>query len=232
MREAIAKAFERVGFLLTEGQVAAFDAYATLLEKWNARINLTSIRDLDEMVHAHFVDSCLVLRHVEIAAGARVADIGSGAGFPGLAMAILRPDLQITLIESDGRKASFLHTAKATLRLGNVSVAAERVAPESMPEAWVGSFDGVVSRYTAPVEWVAECARFMTRTGGWCVVHKYDDADEREALTRVGAGADVAEVRWESDKDATPRRRFACVDFVGETRDAAAGAPGVGEASV
>ncbi len=75
MREAIATAFERVGFALDDGQAAAFAEYASLLEKWNARMNLTSVRDPDEYLDAHFTDSALVLRHVDVAHGARVADI-------------------------------------------------------------------------------------------------------------------------------------------------------------
>ena len=229
--EAVAKEFGRAGFRLNDDQVGAFAEYAALLDKWNARMNLTSVRDPDETINAHFVDSCLALRHVEIASGARIADIGSGAGFPGVPIAIVRPDAQVTLIEADGRKASFLHTARSALRLGNLSIAAKRVEPESVPDAWVGLFDGVVSRYTASVEWVSNCARAMTRPGGWCVIHKYDDDDEREALARVGAWPDVVDVRWESDEHATPRRRFACVKFAGDAPKEPEPAPGIARTS-
>jgi len=171
------------------------------------------VRDPAEMVHAHFVDSCLALHHVEITDGARVADIGSGAGFPGAPLAILRPQARFTLIESVSRKTGFLHALKSTLRLSGVSVACERVEPGALPDDWLRAFDGVVSRYTASVEWVAECARGMVRPGGWCVVHKYDDDDERSALDRVAAWPTVAETRWRSDERAAERRRFAYVRF-------------------
>jgi 16S rRNA (guanine527-N7)-methyltransferase len=224
MREAIATAFERVGFALDDGQAAAFAEYASLLEKWNARMNLTSVRDPDEYLDAHFTDSALVLRHVDVAHGARVADIGSGAGFPGAPIAILRPDVHITLIESAARKASFLHALKSALRLDRLAICCERVDPGAVPDRWTHAFDGVVSRYTASVEWVAQCAQAMTGPDGWCAVHKYDDVDEQDALSRVGRWAGVAAVRWSSDPGAAPRRRFACVEFRGSPTVAATGA--------
>ncbi len=216
MREAIATAFEAAGLQLSDEQVGAFVEYAALLGKWNARMNLTSVRDPRETIHAHFVDSCLALHHVEIADGAHVADIGSGAGFPGAPLAIMRPDVRFTLIESVSRKASFLHALKSTLPLPGVSVACERAEPDALPDNWLHAFDGVVSRYTASAEWVAECARGMTRPGGWCLVHKYDDDDERAALARVDAWPTVAETRWQSDERAAERRRFAYMRFCGE----------------
>ena len=215
MRDAIAEAFERAGFVLDDGQIAAFVEYAALLDRWNARMNLTSVRDPHEYIDAHFVDSVLITRHVEVAQAARIADIGSGAGFPGAPIAILRPDVHVTLMESAARKASFLHTVKSTLRLEGLSVSCERVEPDGIPAESRHAFDGVVSRYTASVEWVATCAREMTGPGGWCAVHKYDDEDERNALSRVSEWPDVAEVRWASDPQAAARRRFACVEFSG-----------------
>ena len=220
MREVIATAFDDAGLRLSDAQVAAFVGYAALLGKWNARMNLTSVRDPEETVHAHFVDSCLALHHVDIADGAHIADIGSGAGFPGAPLAILRPEARFTLIESVSRKTSFLHALKSTLPLPGVSVACERVEPDALLDTWSHAFDGVISRYTASTEWVAECARGMTRPGGWCVMHKFDDDDERAALGRVTAWPTVAETRWQADERAAERRRFAYVRFRDEPASA------------
>ena len=110
--------------------------YLDLLLKWNARTNLTAIRDPEEIVRRHFGESLFAARHLDssnMAPGANtLLDFGSGAGFPGLPVALLRPEIQVTLAESQNKKASFLREAIRTLNLPT-EVWADRV--ESMPAA-------------------------------------------------------------------------------------------------
>jgi len=91
-------------------------AYLDLLLKWNARTNLTSIRDPEEIVRRHFGESLFAARHLD-AATPTLLDFGSGAGFPGLPIALLRPDVAVTLAESQNKKATFLREAVRTLGL-------------------------------------------------------------------------------------------------------------------
>ena len=93
--------------------------YLDLLLRWNARTNLTAIREPEEIVRRHFGESLLLAGLVPLAAG-RVLDLGSGAGFPGIPMQLLRPDLLVTLAESQGKKASFLREAVRSLGLPTV----------------------------------------------------------------------------------------------------------------
>jgi 16S rRNA (guanine527-N7)-methyltransferase len=113
------------------GLLPQLSAYLDLLLKWNARTNLTAIREPEEIVRRHFGESLFAARHL----GAEVdtlLDLGSGAGFPGLPIALLRPDVRVTLAESQNKKATFLREVVRTLGL-STEVWAGRV--ESMPDA-------------------------------------------------------------------------------------------------
>jgi 16S rRNA (guanine527-N7)-methyltransferase len=105
--------------------------YLDLLLKWNARTNLTAIRDPEEIVRRHFGESLFTARH--IGPCDTLLDLGSGAGFPGLPIALLHPEIRITLAESQNKKSTFLREAARTLSLQNVEIWPARA--ESMPPA-------------------------------------------------------------------------------------------------
>lgn len=122
---------------LTSEQVDALEAHYELLVRWNRVVNLTAIRSLEEVAERHYCESLFLASHV--APGRlRIADIGSGAGFPGFPVAVFRPDCSVTLIESHQRKAVFLR--EAARRVGNVRVLAQRA------EAVGERFDLAISR--------------------------------------------------------------------------------------
>jgi 16S rRNA (guanine527-N7)-methyltransferase len=122
---------------LSPGQVEALEAHYRLLLRWNRTLNLTSIRKIEEAVERHYCESLFLGTHLPQDL-LRIADIGSGAGFPGFPVAVLRPDCSVTLIESHQRKAVFLREASRSLP--NVRVLARRA--EDMNE----QFDWAVSR--------------------------------------------------------------------------------------
>ncbi|GIX29159.1 MAG: ribosomal RNA small subunit methyltransferase G [Burkholderiales bacterium] len=139
--------------------------YIALLAKWNRVYSLTAIRAPARMVTHHLLDSLAILPLIE---GARIADVGSGAGLPGIPLAIARPGLEVTLIESSQKKAAFLVQAKAELGLANVTVERRRV------EAWVPHipFDGVVSRAFAALPEFLRLAGHLVRSGGQVLAMK------------------------------------------------------------
>lgn len=97
--------------------------YLALMQKWNRTHNLTAIRDPQTMLTHHIIDSLAIFPHMT---GPKIADIGSGAGLPGIPIAIMRPEWQVTLIESNKKKAAFLQQAKIELELTNITVIADR----------------------------------------------------------------------------------------------------------
>jgi 16S rRNA (guanine527-N7)-methyltransferase len=125
--------------------------YLALLEKWNQVYNLTAIRDVEKMVSGHLLDCLAVVPYVS---GARVLDAGSGAGFPGIPLAVAKPEIQVALLDSNHKKAAFLRQAVVELGLKNASVVCERV------ESWrpAEKFDCIISRA------FAEIAEFVTLT--------------------------------------------------------------------
>lgn len=121
---------EKGGFEAPPGLYAQLSSYLDLLLKWNARTNLTAVREPEEIVRRHFGESLFAARH--LAAGTdSLLDLGSGAGFPGIPIALVHPEIQVTLAESQNKKASFLREVVRTLGLAHVEVWAARA--ESLP---------------------------------------------------------------------------------------------------
>src|SRR3569833_1245300 len=101
---------------LEQEQIDQFNRYLDLILKWNARTNLTSVRKRDEIIDRHFIECILCARILPADVGT-LLDLGSGAGLPGIPIAICRPDLHVTLAESQNKKAAFLNEAVRTLRI-------------------------------------------------------------------------------------------------------------------
>ena len=110
--ERAEKMFAHSGLSLTEGQFHQFSTYQEILVETNRRMNLTTITEDAEVWRKHFLDSCLPFQYVEIPKGAAVIDVGTGAGFPGIPMRILRPDLRLTMLDSLQKRVHFLESAR------------------------------------------------------------------------------------------------------------------------
>lgn len=153
---------------------AIFDSYTTLLAKWQAKINLVGPATLPDLWRRHFLDSAQLAPLVPATARTLV-DLGSGAGFPGLVLAILRPDLQVRLIESDGRKAIFLaEAARATLGpAGKDRVTILRARAESLDPA---PADVVTARALAPLLRLLDLAEPFLSADSLCLFLKGADA--------------------------------------------------------
>lgn len=136
---------------LSEDQKERLLRYIALLDKWNKAYNLTAIRDPEEMISRHILDSLSILPHIK---GETLLDVGTGAGLPGIPLAIVAPSLQVTLLDSNSKKTRFLQQAKAELGLDNVMVEHGRVEQVALPM----QFDTVTARAFASMEEVAKLA--------------------------------------------------------------------------
>jgi 16S rRNA (guanine527-N7)-methyltransferase len=144
---------------LDEAQLAKLVAHLDLLDEWNARMNLTAIRDRPSQLTKHLLDSLAVQPYL---VGQRVADVGSGAGFPGIPLAIVEPGRQFALIESTGKKCRFLEHVRDTLGLANVEVVQSR-AESYRPEV---RFDTVLARAVGPLADLVKVAGSLVVGGG------------------------------------------------------------------
>lgn len=140
----------QLGLDLSAPAIDTLESHLDLVVKWNAVHNLTAIRDKAKMLTHHVLDSLAVARYLP--PNARVLDVGSGAGFPGIPLAIARPDLAVTVLDSNQKKGAFLQQVITTLQLRNVTAVARRV--EQLPAS--EGFDVVIARaFSELVEFVA-----------------------------------------------------------------------------
>lgn len=154
----------------------AFEQYYQLLVEWNEKFNLTAITDREEVFVKHFRDS--LLGEQFIPEGASVLDIGAGAGFPSLPIKIARPDIELTLIDSVGKKVTFLNEVISSLNVKNAK--ALHVRAEDIKER--EGFDCVVSRAVANLSTLAEYCLPFVRVGGTFVSYKAFDCEEEVTL--------------------------------------------------
>ena len=161
----------------------AIDRYLDELDLWNRRLNLTAV-PRGQAWSRHVEESMRLLALAEPPPASRCADLGSGGGIPGVIVAILRPDVSITLIEADRRKAGFLVYVCGLLELGNVTVAARRAEEMAADPAHREAYDLVLSRAAAPPLQLCALALPLLRPGGtlWALV-----SDAAAAATVAGA---------------------------------------------
>ncbi|CAM5407153.1 16S rRNA (guanine(527)-N(7))-methyltransferase RsmG [Thauera mechernichensis] len=178
-----------LGLALPQETVDRLLAFGELLLKWNKVYNLTAIRSPQEVITHHLLDSLAVLPHLERVS--RLADIGSGGGLPGVALAIVRPGLVVSSIETVGKKASFQQQAKIELGLGNFSVLNKRVEQVQAQGLPGGAAEGVISRaFSSLADFVNLSGHLLAEGGALYAMKGAHPADEIAALP---AGWVVAE---------------------------------------
>ena len=148
--------------------------YLALLDRWNRTYNLTAVRDPREMLVKHLLDSLAMHAHVH---DERLADLGTGPGLPGIPLAIVKPQLQVALVESNGKKARFLREAVRQLGLGNARVLEARA--EDVTED--GQFDAITARALDRLAGILRVGGHLLRAGGRLLAMKGPRVDEEVA---------------------------------------------------
>ena len=173
----IAQGAKELSIVLSATQLQQLEAYVQLLIKWNKTYNLTAIRDPQQMVDLHILDSLAIHPHIQ--PEARLIDVGTGAGLPGIVLAIMNPEQAITLLDSNGKKTRFLVQAKAALTLNNLSIQNLRVE-QYQPEL---GFDLVVSRAFASLADMTQwCQHLLNDTGAFIAMKGQYPAEELSAI--------------------------------------------------
>jgi 16S rRNA (guanine527-N7)-methyltransferase len=152
-----------LGLSLTASQTNKLLDYLFLIQKWNRAYNLTAIREPEEMLNLHLLDSLSICSLVsQRAQGNRLLDVGTGAGLPGVVLAILNPDFQIALLDTNGKKCRFLNQVRIELGLKNIEVIHERVE-KYQPQT---HFDVILSRAFATLKDMTDNAVHLLTDGG------------------------------------------------------------------
>lgn len=168
------------GFELSDEQLAQFDKYKELLLSWNEKMNLTAITQSDEVDTKHFVDSLYGLKFMESAKS--IIDVGTGAGFPGLPLKILKPELSLTLLDSLNKRLNFLKEVADTLNLKDVTFVHSRAEDGGIKGSPLReSFDVAASRAVANLSVLAEYCLPYVKVGGVFLAYKGNDADSELA---------------------------------------------------
>ncbi|QKE65158.1 16S rRNA (guanine(527)-N(7))-methyltransferase RsmG [Aquipseudomonas campi] len=176
--EELAQGAQTLGVAVSAEQQAQLLAYLALLIKWNKAYNLTAVRNPDEMVSRHLLDSLSVVSFVA-AHGDNWLDVGSGGGMPGIPLAILFPERRFTLLDSNGKKTRFLTQVKLELKLANLEVIHSRVE-EFQPEV---PFSGICSRAFSSLQDFSDWTRHLGNGDShWLAMKGVHPDDELQAL--------------------------------------------------
>ncbi len=183
--EIIVSAAGSMGILLSEAQASQLSRYSGLLQEWNERFNLTGIIDDEGILRRHFCDSLTALAAIPAHATSLI-DVGTGAGFPGIVLKIARPDLNVTLMDSTGKKITFCQTVIDTLQLMGIRALKERADEAALHPAHREQYDVVTARAVAAMNTLSEYLLPFARLGGMVLALKGADADN-ELNTARGA---------------------------------------------
>ena len=193
MNDIIKNGAERLGLSITEKQTDQLVKYARLLKEWNEKMNLTAITDDSEIAVKHFLDSMTALCTGRV--GSKVIDVGTGAGFPGLVLKIMKPEIEITLLDSLNKRINFLKAVSEELELEGVEFIHARAEDGGRNNALRAGFDTVVSRAVANMTTLSEwCVPFL-RKNGYFLALKGPLADEelnaaRRAISILGGAVE------------------------------------------
>ena len=196
LEEILRSGFAELSLPLDDRVLERYRIYADTLEETNKVMNLTAIEGEDETARLHFLDSAALLT-LAVFDGKRVIDVGTGAGFPGLALKIARPEIELVLLDSLDKRIGFLRETCGRLGFDDVSCVHARA--EEAPKAWRGGFDIAVSRAVARLNVLCELCLPLVKTGGLFIAMKGPDHAEelREAKNAIRLlGAEI-----EAEKD-------------------------------
>lgn len=186
---------------LSQAQLAQFEQLTGLLLDWNARMNLTGITEPAEIALKHYLDSLTVLNVLPKAGRRRLLDVGTGAGFPGLPLAIVRPLLRVTLLDATAKKLRFIEEAGRVLGLDNIRIVHARAEDAGRDDAHRGTYDFVTARAVNRMPALMECTLPMTKRGGMVIAmkgtaaHEETQAASKAISTLGGELAGIDEVR-------------------------------------
>ena len=209
---------EELGIKLSKEQAEMFFDYMNLLLEWNEKINLTAITEEKEVIVKHFVDSLTIAKYIP--EGASLVDVGTGAGFPGIPLKIIRDDLKITLLDSLQKRINFLDVVIKELNLKNVETIHARVEEFGKNSKYRESFEVATSRAVANLSTLTEYLLPLVKVGGIAVCMKGSSIEEELETSKKAInvlGGKVSNV-FEFDLPKTDiKRNIVIVDKINKT---------------
>ena len=204
---------------INEEQIKSFEKYMNLLLEWNEKINLTAITQPDEVKLKHFVDSLTVLKYIND--DDKVIDIGTGAGFPGIPLKIMKKNAKITLLDSLNKRINFLNIVIETLNLSNIQAIHGRAEEIARNKLYREKYDVAVSRAVANLSILTEYMLPFVKVGGKCICMKGANVNEeiekaKNAIKELGGEIERVDNFYLSDND--NERNIIVIKKVKETK--------------
>ena len=175
-KELMSSYGEKIDIVFDEKQLKQFYDYMNLLLEWNEKINLTAITEPKEIILKHFIDSLTISKYIKN--GATLADVGTGAGFPGIPLKIYRPDLKVTLVDSLNKRINFLNEVIYELDLKDINTVHSRIEDFGKDSKYRESFDYVTARAVANMAVLSEYLIPLSKVDGKCIYMKGSDVKE------------------------------------------------------
>lgn len=194
--KSLKEKIEKLGIELNDYQVKQFYNYMKLLIEWNKKINLTAIIDPEDIILKHFIDSLTIAKYIN--EKDKIADIGTGAGFPGIPIKILKPENEMLLVDSLNKRIKFLEMVIQEDKLKNIKILHGRAEEIGHNKAYRGNFDVVTSRAVAKLNILLEYMLPLLKLGGKCICLKGPNIEEeleeaRNAIKILGGQIDKIE---------------------------------------
>ena len=180
--EKIAPLCKEFGIVLDETKIKKLNLYGNLLIEWNEKINLTAITEPEDVLIKHFYDCILFFKHNEVPVGASLIDVGTGAGFPGLVLKIVREDLKVTLLDSLNKRITFLKDVIEKCELKNIEAIHSRAEDGGKNPLYREKYDIACARAVANMPVLMEYCTPFVKVGGRFIAMKGPSAEEEVAL--------------------------------------------------
>ena len=180
---------KQIDIEFNDKQLEQFYEYMNLLLEWNEKINLTAIVEPEEVILKHFIDSLTINKYIE--KNKTIADVGTGAGFPGIPLKIYRPDLKVVLVDSLNKRINFLNDVIAKLDLEDISTVHSRIEDFGKDKKYRESFDYVTARAVANLTTLSEYLIPISKVNGMCICMKGNEVegeirDSEKAINLLG----------------------------------------------
>ncbi|MDO4743770.1 MAG: 16S rRNA (guanine(527)-N(7))-methyltransferase RsmG [Clostridia bacterium] len=219
-KEILKSGLKMCGYELNKEQEEKFFVFSKMLVEWNEKMNLTAVTDPDGISIKHFLDSLAPVFKINFKENARVIDIGTGAGFPGIPIKILREDLSFTYLDSLNKRINFLKEVSKNLNLENAEFIHMRAEEAGQNKLLRESFDYAVSRAVAPLKILSEYALPLLKMGGIFAAFKAFDIDEEvnDAKSMIGnLGGKIKDISEVSIPNSDIVRKIVLIEKIKET---------------
>ncbi len=219
-KEIFKRGLKEYGYDISEEKLLQFSKYSDLLIEWNEKMNLTAVTDPEGIAVKHFLDSVVPLFSIDINEKSRVIDVGTGAGFPGIPIKIIREDLKFTYLDSLNKRITFLKEVTQNLGLLDVDFVHMRAEDAGKDKKMRESFDVAVSRAVAPLKILGEYCIPLIKKGGKFFAFKSFNIDEEinDAKSMIGnLGGRICDIKEVKIPHSDLVRKIVVIEKIKET---------------